>query len=53
MVTKKNNNNTRGNQVRVVTNWQHTQELTPAFRRLMVLLLETKHCKEDRGVRDK
>jgi hypothetical protein len=27
-------------QVEVVIDWQHTQEITPAFRRLMMRLLE-------------
>ncbi len=40
-------------QIRVVTNWQHTQELSPAFRRLMVLLLEPKHHEEGSEVKDK
>jgi len=39
--------------IQVVANWQHTQELTPAFRRLMVLLLEPKHHEEGSGVKDK
>lgn len=30
----------RNTQIKVVTSWQHTQELSPAFRRLMRLLLE-------------
>ena len=26
--------------IRIVANWQHTQETTPAFKRLMMLLLQ-------------
>lgn len=33
-------NNTRKSQIEVVADWQHTQELAPAFRRLMRLLLK-------------
>ncbi len=37
-------NNTRKShkhsQIEVVTNWQHTDEASPAFKRLMMLLLE-------------
>ncbi len=33
-------NNTRRSQIEVVTDWQHTKELTPAFRRLMRILLQ-------------
>jgi len=30
------------NQIEVVTNWQHTDEASPAFKRLMMLLLKPK-----------
>ncbi len=29
----------RDSRIRVVTNWQHTQEVSPAMRRLLMLLL--------------
>jgi hypothetical protein len=34
------NKSQRDSQIKVVTNWQHTQEANPAFRRLMLLLLQ-------------
>ena len=46
-------NNTRRSQIEVVTDWQHTQELTPAFRRLMRLLLEpSPQLNNKKGVSD-
>ena len=32
-------------QIEVVTNWRHTDEASPAFRRLIALLLEDKEGK--------
>ena len=32
----------RNSQVKLITCWQNTQEVTPAFRRLMALLLQQK-----------
>ena len=29
-------------QIKIVTNWQHTEEISMAFRRLMALLLRQK-----------
>jgi len=41
----------RDSQIKVTTSWQHTQELTPAFKKLMSLLLkprpETNNRKEE------
>ena len=30
----------RNSQIKVVTSWQHTEEVPPAFKRLMALLLQ-------------
>ena len=35
-----NSKNQRDSQIKVVTNWQHTEEVSPALKRLMMLLLE-------------
>ncbi len=43
----------RDSQIKVVTRWQHTQEPSPAFRRLTVLLLEPKHHEEGSEAKDK
>jgi len=37
--SKKNKSQT-GSQIKVVANWQHTQEASPAFKQLMMLLLK-------------
>lgn len=34
------NKNQRNNQIRVITSWQYVREPSPAFRRLMMLLLK-------------
>ena len=36
---KSKKNSQRDSQIKVVTNWQHTDEVSPAFKRLMMLLL--------------
>lgn len=40
IVRSERSNSQRDSQIKVVTNWQHTQESNPAFKRLMSLLLQ-------------
>ena len=42
MANSKLNKSQRNSRIVVITNWQHAQEVPPAFKRLMVLLLEDK-----------
>lgn len=35
-----NSKNQRNSQIKVVTRWQHIEEVSPAFKRLMSLLLQ-------------
>ena len=42
----------RGKEIKVVTNWQRTEEIPPAFKRLMALLLENKEGKRSDEQRD-
>lgn len=45
---------TRGErQIKVLNNWMHTEKVSPAFRRLMVLLLNPRpETSDKRGVSD-
>ena len=36
----RNSKNQRNSQIKVTVNWQHTQEVSPAFKQLMSLLLQ-------------
>ena len=40
MVRSKRSKSQRDSQIKVVTDWKYTQEISPAFRRLMMLLLK-------------
>ena len=42
MASSKLNESRRNSKIAVITNWQHAQEVSPAFKRLMALLLEDK-----------
>ena len=33
-------NNQRCSQIKVVTHWQHTEEVSPSFKKLMMILLK-------------
>ena len=46
-----NNKNQRNSQIKVVTRWDYTEEVPPAFKRLMSLLLQ-KGNKKKREVND-
>ena len=35
-----NSKNQRDSQIKMVTNWQYTEEVSPTFKRLMSLLLQ-------------
>ena len=53
MVSSKRNKNQRNSQIiKVVTRWDYTDEPSPAFRRLIALLLEDKGGKRSDEQRD-
>ncbi len=52
MVSNKQNKSHKHSQIEVVTNWQNTDEASPAFRRLIALLLEDKEGKRSDEQRD-
>jgi len=39
----KSSKSQKDSQCKVITNWQHTQEVSPAFKRLMMLLLQERN----------
>jgi len=51
MVSSKRNKNQRNSQIKVICNWHHTEEVSPAFKHLMSLLLQ-KGNKMEREVND-
>lgn len=42
----------RDSQIKVVTNWQHTEQVSSGFRRLMCLLLEPKYNRITRTIEE-
>ena len=48
----KRNKSQRNSKITVITNWQHAQEVPPAFKRLMALLLEDKERERSDEQRD-
>jgi len=46
------NKSQRDSQIKVITNWQHTEQPSPAFKRLMNLLLQKGKEREREGTDD-
>jgi len=53
MVSSKRNKSQRNSQVKVTTNWHYTEEMPPAFKWLMSLLLREKSEESRDEQRDK
>jgi len=52
MASSKRNKSQGNSKITVITNWQHAQEVTSAFKRLMALLLEDKEKERSDEQRD-